>query len=177
MYYLKLKIFLIFNLFSLFIISQVNATIKVPFENIIINEKPLIYSEIKFEDIDGNMINLKKYRGQLIILNFWATWCVPCKEEMPLLDDLQVNKNIKKLNIFPINLEGVNSKKVNNFFRELGIKNISTYFDTKLNLVKLFSLRGVPTTIFFNRNGEEFARVIGSADFSDNKFIDWLSKY
>ena len=113
----------------------------------------------------------------MIILNFWATWCLPCKEEMPLLDDLQVNKNIQKLNIFPINLEEVNSKKIKNFFKELGIKNMSIYFDKKLNLVKLFSLRGLPTTIFFNRNGEEFARVIGSADFSDNKFIDWLSNY
>lgn len=177
MHYLKLKTFLLFNLFSLLIINESNATIKAPFENIIINKKPLIYSEIKFEDINNNIINLKKYRGSLVILNFWATWCLPCKEEMPSLDKLQVNKKISNIKIFPINLESKNLKKTKFFFDDLNIKNMSIFFDSKFNLVKLFSLRGVPTTIFFNREGEEFARVIGSVDFSKDSFISWLSKY
>ena len=73
MHYLKLKIFTIINLFSLFIISQVNATIKAPFENIIVYEKPIIHSEIKFKDINGNIVNLKEYRGKLILLNLSET--------------------------------------------------------------------------------------------------------
>ena len=96
---------------------------------------------------------------------------------MPLLDELQVNKKISNIKIFPINLENKNIKKTKSFFNDLNIKNISIFFDSQLKLVKLFSLRGVPTTIFFNREGEEFARVIGSEDFSKDSFINWLSKY
>lgn len=177
MHYLKLKTFVLFKLFSLLIINDSNATIKAPFENIIIYKKPIIYSEIKFEDINNNTINLKKHKGSIVVLNFWATWCLPCKEEMPLLDELQVNKKISNIKIFPINLENKNIKKTKSFFNDLNIKNISIFFDSQLKLVKLFSLRGVPTTIFFNREGEEFARVIGSEDFSKDSFINWLSKY
>ena len=177
MHYLKLKTFVLFKLFSLLIINDSNATIKAPVENIIIYKKPIIYSEIKFEDINNNTINLKKHKGSIVVLNFWATWCLPCKEEMPLLDELQVNKKISNIKIFPINLENKNIKKTKSFFNDLNIKNISIFFDSQLKLVKLFSLRGVPTTIFFNREGEEFARVIGSEDFSKDSFINWLSKY
>ena len=57
------------------------------------------------------------------------------------------------------------------------IKNLEFYFDSKITLAKKFGLRGIPTTILFNKNGLEFARIIGSIDFNDEKFIDWLSRY
>ena len=177
MHFLKLKNFVLLNLFCLLIINDSNATIKAPFENIIIYKKPIIYSEIKFEDINNNTINLKKHKGSIVVLNFWATWCLPCKEEMPSLDKLQINNKISNIKIFPINLENKNLKKTTKFFEDLNIKNISFFFDPELNLVKLFSLRGVPTTIFINREGKEFARVIGSIDFSEDSFINWISKY
>ena len=64
--------------------------------------------------------------------------------------------------------------KVNNFFSELGINNLEPYFDNPSTLAKTFSLRGVPTTILFNSQGEEFARIIGSINFEDKSFINWL---
>ena len=63
------------------------------------------------------------------------------------------------------------------FFSELNIKNLELYFDNTIKLAKTFSLRGLPTTIIVNKEGEEFARIVGSIDFSDEKFINWLSKY
>ena len=68
-------------------------------------------------------------------------------------------------------------KKAQDFFTKLDIQNISFYFDHKLNLTRLFSLRGVPTTILINKNGEEFARIIGEINFQDKKFLKWLLKY
>ena len=113
----------------------------------------------------------------MVILNFWASWCAPCKEEMPSLDDLKVNLNLDNLEIFPINIGKDNIKKSKNFFSDLNIKNLDIYFDNTATLAKDFSLRGIPTTILIDKEGKEFARIIGSIDFNDKEFIKWLSKY
>ena len=111
------------------------------------------------------------------LLNFWATWCAPCREEMPSLDRLQVNKKLKNLKIYPINIGKERLDKVNSFFAELGIDNLEPYFDHPSTLAKTFSLRGLPTTILLNSKGEEFARIIGSINFDDENFISWLKNF
>ena len=177
MKFLKLKIFIFSTLLAFFITTCINAAIKTPFENIKIHNKPIYHSEIEFLNVDGKVINLSKYRGKLIILNFWASWCAPCREEMPSLDILKNTNEVSDLMIFPINIEKINIKKAKKFFKNLNIKNLSIFFDSEFKLVKLFSLRGVPTTIILDREGKEFSRIIGSIDFLDKKFIEWISKY
>ena len=129
------------------------------------------------KDINQKNVNLSDFNGKLVILNFWATWCAPCKEEMPSLDDLQSNDKLSNLKIFPINISQEDISKSEFFFKELDIKNLKIYFDAPITLAKKFSLRGVPTTILFNKQGKEFARIIGSIDFKDEKFINWLKNY
>ena len=162
-----------FSIFSS--ISQTDEDI--PLNNIAINEIPKPISSIIFEDFSGNKINLKDYKGKLVVINFWATWCAPCKKEMPSLDNLYQDSNFKNLQIFAVNMEQPNMVKTKKFFKELNIKKLSIYFDKNLNFVKEFKLRGVPTTIIINKKGEEFARIIGEVDFVDKKFLKWLSKY
>ena len=111
------------------------------------------------------------------MLNFWATWCAPCKEEMPSLDTLRINPNLNNIKIFPINIGKDSLGKSQKFFDELNIKNLKIYFDNPVTLAKILSLRGLPTTIIFNKEGKEFARIIGSIDFNDKEFIKWLSFY
>ena len=171
-----IKIFILlfcFNIFSS--ISQTNED--VPLNNIAINEIPRPISSIIFEDFTDNEINLRNYKGKLVIINFWATWCAPCKKEMPSLDNLYQDSNFKNLEVFPVNMEQPNKLKTKLFFEDTGIKKLQIFFDSKLNFVKEFKLRGVPTTIFINKKGEEFARIIGEANFQDEKFIKWLRKY
>jgi len=74
-------------------------------------------------------------------------------------------------------MEQPNTLKTKKFFNDVKIKKLKIFFDSKLNFVKEFKLRGVPTTIFINKKGEEFARIIGEANFQDAKFIKWLTKY
>ena len=156
-------------------ISQSNEY--VPLNNISINETPKPISSLIFEDFSGKQINLKDFHGKLLIVNFWATWCAPCKEEMPSLDKLYQNKSFKNLEIFAVNMEQRDVLKTEKFFNELNIKKLSIFFDKNLNFVKEFKLRGVPTTILINKKGEEFARIIGAIDFQNKKFVKWLSKY
>ena len=177
MTFLKLKFNFICFIALFSITYAANAKIKPPFDNISIKNIPKSYSYLKFQDINGNTINLKDYSGNIVILNFWATWCAPCKEEMPSLDKLQVSKSINNLKIFPINIEKKNVKRSKEFYLSINVKNIDIYFDPESSLANILSLRGVPTTVLFNDEGKEFARIIGSIDFMDKKFIYWLSQY
>ena len=170
----KFLIFLFcFSIFSS--IAQTNED--VPLNNIVINEIPKPISSIIFEDFSGDEINLNNYLGKLIIINFWATWCTPCKKEMPTLDNLYLNNNFKNLQVFAVNMEQPNKLKTKKFFSDLNIKKLEIFFDRNLNFVKEFKLKGVPTTVLINKKGEEFARVIGEVNFQDKKFLKWLSKY
>ena len=146
-------------------------------KNLILIKNPKIYEDVIFKDINKKNVNLDDFKGKLIILNFWATWCAPCKEEMPSLDNLQSNVKLNNLKIFPINIGQEDTSKSKLFFKELNIKNLDIYIDAPITLAKKFSLRGVPTTILFNKEGKEFARIMGSIDFNDEEFINWLKLY
>ena len=146
-------------------------------KNLILIKNPKVYEDVIFKDVNQKDVNLKNYRGKLLVLNFWATWCAPCKEEMPSLDNLQAIVGFDNLKVFPINISQEDIPKTEYFFKELSIKNLDIYFDSTITLAKKFSLRGVPTTILFNKEGKEFARIIGSIDFNDEKFIYWLKSY
>ena len=160
-----------------FLITNVFADNVSEIKNIVIHKEPKTHDNVIFLDEKDNKINVKNFEGNLIILNFWATWCEPCKEEMPSLDRLQADSKSINLKIFPINIGKENKKKVDKFFEDFNIKNVEPYFDPPITLAKKFSLRGVPTSIIIDKNGQEFARVIGSIDFNNKKFVDWLKTY
>ena len=145
-------------------------------KNIVIHKIPKTYDNVIFLDKKDQKINSNEYRGNLLVLNFWATWCEPCKEEMPSLDKLQANPELDKIKIFPINIGKETLIKVNKFFIDLNIKNFEPYFDPPTTLAKMFTLRGVPTTILINKEGQEFARIMGSIDFEDTNFVNWIKK-
>ena len=155
-----------------FLITNVFANDVSEIKNIVIHKNPKTHDNVIFLDKKDNKINIKNFDGNLIILNFWATWCEPCKEEMPSLDRLQVDSMLINLKVFAINIGKENKNKVNKFFEDLNIKNFEPYFDPPTTLAKKFSLRGVPTSILIDKNGQEFAKIIGSIDFDDKKFID-----
>jgi thioredoxin-related protein len=96
---------------------------------------------------------------------------------MPSLDNLQANISLNNLKIFSINISQESLPKAESFFKELNIKNLDIYFDAPITLAKKFSLRGIPTSILFNKEGKEFARIIGPIDFNDKEFINWLKLY
>ena len=168
-----MRILVIFIIF----ISNTYANDVPNIKNIVINKELKSYNNLAFLDSAQKIVELNNYKGKLILLNFWATWCAPCKKEMPSLDALKSIKILDNLEIFPINIGKDNLKKSQEFFNELNIKNLDIYFDNPITLAKKFSLRGLPTTIIFNKQGQEFARIFGSLDFSDKSFIEWLSNY
>ena len=169
--------FFLFQLvfFTFLKFSFLSAAEPLPFNNIVLHKNPLQVSQVKFKDFHLKDIQINKNDGKIKILNFWATWCAPCKKEMPSLDEFQ-GKNEDVL-VFPINVDKPNKEKTNKFFKDLNIKNLQIYFDHELKLVNKFKLRGVPTTILINKNGHEFARIKGDINFDDKKFIQWLNQF
>ena len=172
---LSLKLFLLF-IYLLFP-SITSADQKLDIKNLKIHKEPKKVNDIMFRNSEDTTIFLDDFKGKLVVINFWATWCAPCREEMPSLDILQSNKNFQDLIVLPINVGKENKEKAKKFFNDLQIKNLKLYYDDSIKLANTFSLIGLPTTIFIDKDGDEFARIIGSVDFGDQNFIKWLSNY
>ena len=172
---LTLKFILIF----IYLISSSSSyAIQQPnLKNLVIHKDPKKLEKINFINVNNETINISKFENSLIIINFWATWCAPCIEEMPSLNRLQTNTVFNNLQIIPINVGRDTVEKSKNFYKKLKIDNLEIYFDKDVELANKFLLRGLPTTVFINKKGEEFARVIGFINFDDKTIIKWLQKY
>ena len=96
---------------------------------------------------------------------------------MPSLDLLLLNETLNNLKIFPINIGQDDLEKASEFFKDLKIENLDLYFDYSISLAKKFNLRGIPTSILINKDGFEFARIVGSINFDNEEFIRWLSNF
>ena len=161
----------------IFLMSNSFANEAIDIKNLIIHKELKKYDSLTFLNAKKDQLDLDNYQGNLILLNFWATWCLPCKEEMPSLDLLQQNEDLDNLKIFPINVGQENLEKTLIFFKDLKIENLKIYHDSPITLAKKLGLRGIPTTVLLNKNGFEFARIVGSIDFNNKEFIEWLKKY
>ena len=144
-------------------------------KNIVIYEKPKVIKELKFKDFNLQDVDLTNKKGNIMIINFWASWCVPCRREMPSLEKLaQMHPEIK---VYAINMEKPNKLRAGDFFKSIGVTSLSIYFDPEFKLVKQFKMRGLPTSILINKSGKEFGRIVGEIDFNDKEFVKLLKKY
>ena len=140
-----------------------------------VTKTPITYKEeLEFKGFEGDLVNLSNYNNDIYLLNFWATWCAPCRKEMPSLDKLQ--STFKEVKIFPINIKESDKRNSEIFFKDLNINNLQIYFDIDSKLANILWLRGIPTTIILNKNRQEIARIVGDADFEDEQFIKWLKE-
>ena len=144
-------------------------------KNVVIHKKPIAIKEIKFKDSDLLEVDLTNKKGNIMIINFWASWCAPCKREMPSLERLTFK--YPEIKVFAVNTEKPNKIRIRDFFRSVGVTTLKTYYDPKLSLVKTFKLRGLPTSILIDKDGKEFGRVIGEVDFASEEFLNLMKKY
>ena len=144
-------------------------------KNVVIYEKPKVIKELKFKDFNLQDVDLTNKKGNIMIINFWASWCMPCRREMPSLEKLaQMYPEIK---VYAINMEKPNKLRAADFFKSIGITSLDIYFDPDFKLVKQFKMRGLPTSILINKSGNEFGRVVGEINFMTKDFIELLKRY
>ena len=143
-------------------------------KNLIIHKSKKKIENLEFLNSEGQKTSIINYSRNPIIMNFWATWCAPCRKEMPSLDKIKSLDEFKELYIIPINIGGETNEKSKNFFEELKIKNLNVFSGSGQKLSEKFKIRGLPTTILIDKNGYEFARIVGYIDFENKPFLNWL---
>ena len=157
--------------------SSVSYSIERPeIKNLIIHKDKKKIENIEFTKSEAQKVSLNNFKRNPLIINFWATWCAPCKKEMPSLDKLKELNDFKNFNIIPINIGGGSYKKSKEFFDALKIENLEIFIGSGPEFSQLFKLRGLPTTILIDKNGFEIGRIVGYIDFNDKRLHDWLIK-
>ena len=129
-----------------------------------------------FFDTGGKELTLNDFKGRLTLVNFWATWCAPCLEEMPSLSNLQKIKGSEKFNVVTIATMRNSPKSVEKFFDKMSIDNLTKYQDPKGKLARSLKIAGLPLSILLNKDNQEVARFIGDADWSGPHALKLIDK-
>lgn len=123
-----------------------------------------------FQGPDGGQTSLDAFRGKTLLVNIWATWCVPCREEMPTLDKLQGALGSKDFEVVAINVDTARLERAKAFLDEIGARRLAFYSDPKADvfyrLKTAGKVTGLPTSILVGRDGCEIATMAGPADWS-----------
>ena len=170
----------ILSLIIIFFILNTNNTYSQPnilktFNNIVLHEKPKNLPDLELINKKGNTIIFNDFSSKLTLINFWATWCAPCKKELPKLDSLYEQIPSGQVNIVLINIENIKYDKIEKFFNKLKVNNLVSHFDNKLKLTKELKLRGIPITLIVNSDGKEMGRIIGDLNFTNPFFVSWIN--
>ena len=139
-------------------------------------ERPASLPDIKFVDADDQPHSLSDFRGRPILLNLWATWCVPCQKEMPSLDRLQAKFDPSKFLVLTLSIDHRGIPAVKKFYGELGLKSLGVYVDQSGTALQLLRAPGLPTTLLINRKVEEVGRKIGQAAWDSPEIVALLRK-
>ena len=127
--------------------------------------------ELSFLDGQGNALSLEDFRGKVVVLNLWATWCAPCRREMPSLDRLQAELGGAGLEVIALSLDRGDVAKIREFFEELGIASLAIYQDPEARAGRELGAPGLPTTIVIDRTGQEVGRLLGPAEWDSDEAL------
>jgi thiol-disulfide isomerase/thioredoxin len=126
---------------------------------------PKTLPELAFNDANDKPLKLADYKGKIVLLNFWATWCAPCVKEMPSLDRLQAELGKDKFVVLPLSLDGPSRPKVAPFYQDKKLSNLGVYFDKGRKAMQALDISILPTSILIDGEGRELGRLEGEADW------------
>ena len=138
----------------------------------IFNENPQPIKSLEVSDINDNKTDILNEDFNLLLINFWATWCSPCTKEMPSLNELQSKFEKNQLKIVTIATGRNNPNKIVNFFEEYNLSNLENYRDPKGKLALDLGVIGLPFSIIISRDKKDIARLIGPFDWSKKEVED-----
>jgi thiol-disulfide isomerase/thioredoxin len=132
----------------------------------LVRSEPLDLPDFTFEGADGAEESLADLRGKVVLLNIWATWCVPCREEMPQLNALQADLGGEDFEVVAINIDRGGADKARKFLEEIEASDLARYTDPSGKLFVTLKAVGMPTTLLIDRDGKEIGRLVGPADWA-----------
>lgn len=140
---------------------------------------PLRLPDLTFEDADGQPKKLSDFRGKTVLLNLWATWCVPCRKEMPALDSLQTKLGGKDFEVVAVNIDTRDPEKPKNFLKEANLTNLGYFSDQKAKIFQdlktIGRALGMPTSVLIDGQGCEIATIAGPAEWASDDAIKLIS--
>lgn len=132
---------------------------------------------VAFSDRNGTAIDFSQYRGQVIMVNMWATWCPPCVRELPALDRFKTKFDQSKFTVLPISIDIDGTAKVEPFLKSLDMEGFKTYYDPQQALSEVFPLDTIPATFILNGKGELIAFVRTFVDWDDAKAVELINGF
>ncbi len=142
------------------------------FANFTFFDEPRPVPEVRFTDGEGRDLSLDRFRGKVVLLNLWATWCAPCRREMPALDRLQARLGGDDFEVLALAVDRGGAAKVKAFLDELGIERLGLYVDSTTRALRALGAYGLPTTLLIDRAGNEVMRVIGATEWDGAEVVD-----
>jgi len=140
---------------------------------------PLRLPDLTFDDADGKPRKLSDWRGRTVLVNLWATWCVPCRKEMPALDSLQTKLGGPKFEVVAINIDTRDPEKPKNFLKEAHLTQIGNFSDQKAkvfqDLKAVGRALGMPTSVLVDGQGCEIATIAGPAEWASDDAVKLIS--
>ncbi|HLQ18344.1 MAG TPA: TlpA disulfide reductase family protein [Tabrizicola sp.] len=148
------------------VVADVAALREGDMKKLMLHEAAVAVPEAVLLDAEDGKHSLADYRGKWVVLNFWATWCAPCRREMPSLERLQAA--LPELAVVPVATGRNAVEGIRRFFEEAGVKTLPILRDPKSDLSRSMHVMGLPVTVILNPEGQEVARLIGDAEWDSD---------
>ena len=127
---------------------------------------------VAFQSMDGQDVTIEDFVGKTVVLNFWATWCAPCKREMPSLDRLQAEFNKDEVLVLALAADRAEPGKLQSWMDDIGIENLEIYRDPKRGVAQKMGVFGLPLTVIVDAEGNEVARHAGYAEWDTPEIVE-----
>ncbi|MBG6202422.1 peroxiredoxin [Labrenzia sp. EL_13] len=137
-------------------------------------DTPREVPDFEFSDAEGQTFKLADFRGQYLFVNVWATWCEPCREEMPALDQLTRDLSGQNIRILPISIDVTGAGTVERFYRRYELRDLPVYIDPSQAVMRSLNVFGIPTTVLIDPDGREIGRMPGPAQWDREESIQHL---
>lgn len=138
-------------------------------QNFSFSDSPKAAPDITFIDAEGRELSLRDFRGKFVLVNLWATWCGPCRREMPSLDRLQSRLGGGDFTVLALSQDRKGPEAVAKFLAEIRTENLDVYVDTSARSARRLGAIGLPTTVLLDRDGQIIGRLVGSAEWDSDE--------
>jgi thiol-disulfide isomerase/thioredoxin len=143
-------------------------------QNFVLRDSPASVPELRFTNGAGQPRTLVDFRGKVVLLNVWATWCLSCRTEMPALDRLQAELGGPNFEVVTLSIDRSGPEIVKKFYAESGIQHLAIHIDPSNKVGPALAMAGLPTTLLIDRQGQELGRLIGPAAWDAPDMIAFL---
>ena len=157
------------------LMTVVGPAVAAPPQNFVLRDAPVPVPELQFTDSDGQPRTLADFRGRIVLLNLWATWCLPCRKEMPTLDRLQAALGGPDFEVVALAINRGGLEVVKKFYADVGIQHLAIHNDISGKANFELATAGLPTTLLIDRQGQELGRLVGPAEWDASDMVAFLT--